>query len=174
MITVLSCTNREHNQTQILAKTYFNTLKNIHPDTVYLDFRKLPEDMLFTNPVFTGAGSKLQQVAEDFILPSEKLVFVIPEYNGSYPGILKVFIDGISPDWFRGKKAALIGMATGRAGNLRGMDHLTDVLMHLGVHVMHNRLPVSRFNSLLGEQKEIKDADTLKALERHCRQFIEF
>ena len=39
---------------------------------------------------------------------SEKFVFIVPEYNGSFPGVLKTFIDGLAfPDTFEQKKNVL-------------------------------------------------------------------
>ena len=174
MITVFSCTNRQHNKTHILAESYTGMLKTEYPEVKYFDFRNLPVDFAFQNPVFSGEGSAVEVVAHEFLLPADKWVFVVPEYNGSFPGVLKTFIDGMKPEWFRGKKAALLGMATGRAGNIRGMDHLTDVLMHLGVHVMHNRLPISSFNSLLDETGKLADPNTLESIRKHQHQFINF
>lgn len=174
MITVLSCTNRQHNLTQILAEFYYKSLISSGANAKLLDFRNIPERMMFDNPVFNGNGVEMQQIADEFIIHSEKIVFIIPEYNGSYPGILKVFIDGMKPEWFKNKKAAIVGMSTGRAGNLRGMDHLTDILMYLGMHVMNNRLPVSRFHTLLDEKKQIIDAYTVTALNNHAHQLVNF
>lgn len=174
MITVLSCTNREHNLTRILAEFYHRSLISLGAEAKLLDFRKMPDRILFDNPVFNGNGVEMQQIAEEFIHPADKFVFIIPEYNGSYPGILKVFIDGMKPEWFAHKKAAIVGMSTGRAGNLRGMDHLTDILMYLNMQVMNNRLPVSRFHTLLDEQKEIADPYTLSALQLHQKQLLNF
>lgn len=174
MITILSCTNREQNLTSILAEFYHRSLISSGAEAKLLDFRNIPAGMLFDNPVFKGHGTQIQEIAEEYIIPAEKMVFVIPEYNGSYPGVLKVFIDGLKPEWFAHKKAALIGMSTGRAGNLRGMDHLTDILMYLGMHIMHNRLPVSRFHTLLNEHKEITDPYTLSALQIHQNQLLNF
>lgn len=174
MITVLSCTNREHNLTRILAEFYHQSLISLGAESKLLDFRYIPEHMLSHNPVFNGKSVEMQQIADEYIHPSEKFVFIIPEYNGSYPGILKVFIDGMKPEWFAHKKAALVGMSTGRAGNLRGMDHLTDVLMYLNMQVMNNRLPISRFHTLLHEHKEISDPYTLSALQIHQKQVLNF
>jgi chromate reductase len=174
MITVLSCTNREHNLTQVLAGFYYRSLISSGVEAKFLDFRNIPERMMFDNPVFNGNGVEMHAVAEEFIIHSDKIVFIIPEYNGSYPGILKVFIDGMKPEWFRNKKAAIIGMSTGRAGNLRGMDHLTDILMYLNMHVMNNRLPISRFHTLLDENRELSDAYTITALHNHQTQLINF
>lgn len=160
--------------THILAEFYHRTLISSGIEAKLFDFRNMPESMLFSNPVFSGPGSEIQKVADEFIQPAQKIVFVIPEYNGSYPGILKVFIDGFKPELFQGKKAALLGMATGRAGNLRGIDHLTDVLMHLGMQVLNNRLPVSRFHTLLNDQKQLSDEATIKALQKHQEQLLNF
>lgn len=174
MITILSCTNRQHNLTQILADYYYKSLISSVSDVKLLDFRNIPDRMHFDNPVFNGNGVEMQQIADEFIIPTDKLIFIVPEYNGSYPGILKVFIDGMRPEWFKNKKAAIVGISTGRAGNLRGMDHLTDVLMYLGMQVMNNRLPVSRFHTLLDENKQLIDAYTITALQTHQHQIINF
>lgn len=174
MITVLSCTNREHNLTRILAEFYHRSLISSGAEAKFLDFRNIPERMMFDNPVFNGNGVEMQGIAQEFIIPSDKIVFIIPEYNGSYPGILKVFIDGMKPEWFKHKEAAIVGMSTGRAGNLRGMDHLTDILMYLGMHVMNNRLPISRFHTLMNENQELVDAYTITALHNHQQQLLNF
>ncbi len=157
-----------------MAESYYDSLKTLDSEVKYFDFRYLPVDFAFQNPVFAGVGTEMEKIAGEYLLPSDKWVFVIPEYNGSFPGVLKAFIDGMKPEWFAGKKAALVGIATGRAGNLRGMDHLTDVLMHLGVSVMHNRLPVSSFNSLLDENRNLKDEKTWKAIQKHQEQLLKF
>ncbi len=75
---------------------------------------------------------------------------------------------------FDGKKAALIGVATGRAGNLRGMEHLTGVLNYLGTIVMPNKLPISRISKLKNGNGEIADEETLKVMDAHAREFLAF
>lgn len=68
---------------------------------------------------------------------SEKLVFIVPEYNGSFPGVLKTFIDGFKyPQGIRDKKAALIGLSSGVQGGVFAMSHLTDIFNYLGMHVL--------------------------------------
>ena len=73
-----------------------------------------------------------------------------------------------------GKKAALVGIATGRAGNLRGMDHMAGVLNHVGIVVMPDKMPISRIEELMDDDGEITDAATLALLEKHARALIEF
>ena len=72
---------------------------------------------------------------------SDRVVIFVPEYNGSFPGVLKAFIDGLPyPGGLRGKKAALVGLSDGPTGAGPALSHLTDVLMYLGTAVLPQRV----------------------------------
>jgi NAD(P)H-dependent FMN reductase len=136
-------------------------------------FENLPYDIAFQE-VFNKRSGNFQQLLEEFVIPAEKFVFVVPEYNGSFPGLLKVFLDAIHPDINRGKKAGLIGVSSGRAGNLRGMDHLNGILNYLGMHVHPNKLPISSVLTLLETDGTLKDDGTRKALEKHSMDIVKY
>jgi len=70
------------------------------------------------------------------------------------------------------KKALLTGVATGRAGNLRGMDHLADVLNYLKITVHPNKLPISVVNSVMGSNGRVMDKNTLIAIQQQLDEFI--
>ena len=70
------------------------------------------------------------------------------------------------------KKALLTGVSTGRAGNLRGMEHLAGVLHYLKITVLPNLLPISVINTLLDENGELTDENTLKVINQQLDQFI--
>ncbi len=94
------------------------------------------------------------------------------------PGALKLFIDALSiyerSLTFGGKKAAIVGVSTGRAGNLRGMEHLTSILHYLEIVVLPNRQPYSSIHQLMDNNGVIVDATTEKIIENHVRQIIAF
>jgi NAD(P)H-dependent FMN reductase len=75
---------------------------------------------------------------------------------------------------FEGKKVALVGLASGKAGNLRGMDHLTGVMNYLGCIIMPNKLPISQLENLIDENGEIVDKETLSSIKKHVKDFIAF
>ena len=103
-----------------------------------------------------------------------KYIFISPEYNGSIPGVLKCLIDvsDVRRVW-KGKKALLTGVSTGRAGNLRGMDHLTGILHFVGTVVHPNKLPISVVDTLFNENR-ISHQETLRAINRQLDEFVEF
>ena len=98
MITVINGTNRKGNLTQIFAKAAFEILKSKSDEEVkYLDLSDLTGEILHTS-MYGGDSQSPQiiKIQDEFISPASKLVFVMPEYNGSYPGIIKLFLDTIS------------------------------------------------------------------------------
>ena len=171
MITIISATNRPNSNTQKIALFYAQLMEKQDVKPHFFSLEQLSPDMEFID-LYGKHSDKFQQLLEEYIIPAQKFVFVVPEYNGSFPGILKLFIDAIHPDINRGKKAALVGVSSGRAGNLRGLDHLTGILHYLGIHVHPNKLPVSSVLGLLGGQGEVKDEMTIKVLDKQIREFL--
>ena len=65
---------------------------------------------------------------QDAVSNADGLVVVVPEYNGSYPGVLKYFIDMLEfPSSFENRPVAYIGIAAGMWGGLRSVEHLQGV-----------------------------------------------
>ncbi len=180
MLTIISGTDRKGSSTSILAQHYHRVLSAKTTKTVQLfSLENLPSD-LYGNAMYgkDTLSSAFVAIEEQYLISAEKLLFVVPEYNGSFPGILKLFIDACSirskMAIFKGKKVALVGVATGRAGNLRGLDHLASILTFMGVHLYPSLLPISTFNKLLDAEKNINDEGTLKAIEQQIDGFLSF
>ncbi len=180
MITIISGTDRKDGLTHVLAKHYYQNVKSKTSDKVkFFSLEDLPHD-LFGAAMYekTTLIASFQAIEDTFMIPADKLIFVIPEYNGSFPGILKLFIDACSVRSkmaiFKNKKAALVGVATGRAGNIRGLEHFTSVLMFMGVTVMPTLLPISGFNKMVDENEAITDPGTLSAIDKQIEAFLNF
>lgn len=177
MISVISGTNRKGSLTSLFAKYCFNYLQeNANEEVHFINLEDIPSDMYNENMYSPdGQSEGIKEIQNKSLLPAEKLLFVFPEYNGSYPGALKVFIDACSirllKETWKGKKAGLIGIATGRAGNLRGMDQLTEVLNHLGTTTLANKLPISKIKEVLADG-QISDQNTLDVIQQQCNDLI--
>src|SRR6187551_2024734 len=156
MITIISGTNRHESNTGKVAAQYLQLLRDKGIDAQFVTLEGL--DVNERNP-------SIQKLEKEILIPSDKFIFISPEYNGSIPGVLKSLIDisDIKKVWW-GKKALLTGVSTGRAGNLRGMEHLTGILHYVKVHVHPNKLPISVVDKLLNGANIITDAGTLEAI----------
>ncbi|MCW3119302.1 MAG: NADPH-dependent oxidoreductase [Chitinophagaceae bacterium] len=164
--TIISGTNRRDSNTYRIALHYQQVMdkKGIEAKLVTLEN---------VNPL--AEDGEFKRIERDILIPTSKFIFISPEYNGSIPGILKLVID--EADWktaWRDKKAALVGVSTGRAGNLRGMDHLTSILHHMNIHVLPNMLPISQVDRFLNGNGQVTDTGILAAVEKQIDQFIVF
>ncbi len=165
MITIISGSGRDSN-TKKVALEYKRLLaqKNVESSLLSLDEKKVFErDSFFIS------------IENEFLKPAEKFIIIMPEYNGSYPGILKLMIDNtdVPRVWWH-KKVLLTGVSTGRAGNLRGMDHLTGALLHLKMIVHPNRLPISVIDKLFAGNSSLKDEKTIQAISVQLDEFLRF
>lgn len=178
MITIISATNRPSSRTEFTAQYIYDLIGKFTDEEV--NFIKLSElDPGFVHPNMYSSDSQhpsLTEIQDKYIIPSEKWILLSPEYNGSYSGIGKVFVDALSvrryAETFRGKKIGLIGIASGRGGNLRGLDHLTTAFNYLGMKVFPNRLPLSRIETEIVEGK-FKE-EFVKELDNYLSEFVKF
>ena len=165
MYTIISGTNRIGSHTEKVAKEYQLILKNKNIDADIFSLKNL--DVLHRT-------EELIKAEEEILIPTTKFLFIIPEYNGSYPGVLKAMIDNsdIRKVW-NFKKALLTGVATGRAGNLRGMDHLADTLHYMKMNVFYNKLPISVVDKVMDKEGHLNE-ETQKVINNQLDEFIIF
>jgi NAD(P)H-dependent FMN reductase len=164
--TIISGTNRVGSNTLKVARLIGAILKEKGQESELVSLEGLD---------LNGRSPELARLESQILIPTQKFIFVIPEYNGSFPGSLKTMIDlsDIKQVWWW-KKAMLTGVSSGRAGNLRGLDHLTGTLNYLKVAVLPNRLPVSMIDKLIDAEGNLTDASTIAALSAQVDEFLGF
>jgi chromate reductase, NAD(P)H dehydrogenase (quinone) len=170
---IISGTNRKGALSQIVANKYFELLSQTEQtETKLFSLENLPKDIAFSE-TFGQRSSEFDTFINENIVWADRFVFIIPEYNGSFPGIMKLLIDCIPPKHFNFKKAALLGVSTGRAGNLRGIAHFSEVLNHIKVNVYFDKPPISLADKLISNS-ELNDTATLEVLTKQINGFLAF
>lgn len=132
-------------------------------------------------PITKVAGGKYREdlpEVESFIKPAvdaDGLVMVCPEYNGSYPGILKLFIDYLPfPKSLDKKPVALVGEANGSFGALRAVEHLQQVIGYRNAHVFPERVFIPRVKHNFDDTHGIKDDFQQELLESQIQNFVPY
>ncbi|GAB4206757.1 MAG: hypothetical protein Fur0023_16900 [Bacteroidia bacterium] len=173
-ITVISGTNRDDSYTFKVASYYYDVIKKLNDkDEILLaDFRNLPKDIAFEE-VYGKRTKMFDEFVEKYISGTEKFFWIVPEYNGSFAGITKLFIDAVHPKYFYHKKVCLTGVASGRAGNLRGMDHLAMIFQYLRMNVFWNKLPISKVEEVWGE-KEPRAEEQKNVIVSQVEEFLRY
>lgn len=121
------------------------------------------------------------QVVKDLkkkIQESSAVLFVTPEYNHSFPGVLKNAIDWASRPPKQGvwenKKVAVIGASLGAQGTYASQLHLRQVLVALNMKVMQKPEFYMSGGKSFDEQGNLSDKATEPYIEKFWNSFVAF
>lgn len=166
MITIIAGTNRRESYTKRVAEEYKKLLAEENTASSILSLDEYDTHL---------RSEDFVQMENEFLKKAERFIIILPEYNGSYPGVFKLMIDNtdVANVWWH-KKVLLTGVSSGRAGNLRGMDHITGSLLHMKMLVHPNRLPLSVISSLMNDDLQFTDAATILSVKTQIKEFLSF
>ncbi|HET8572806.1 MAG TPA: NAD(P)H-dependent oxidoreductase [Edaphocola sp.] len=166
MTTIISGTNRKDSRTLLVAQYYFKKFLEYSDEVGFLSLESL--DGL-------GRNTTMLAIEEALLMPADKFVLIMPEYNGSFPGVLKLLFDqsDIEKCWWH-KKAMLVGLADGRGGNLRGIDHMTGILHYLKMNIFYNKLPLSRIREEINKEGVFLKTATIQAIDEQIAGFVKY
>jgi NAD(P)H-dependent FMN reductase len=130
-IVAISGTNRPGNFTRLaLAVTVEELRAGGHAVNV-VDARNLI--LGFPGHPATEDAGELQSVIRN----SHGVVLATPEYHGTFCAMTKLIIENLGfPSAIAGKPVALIGVASGRIGAIKSIEHLRSVMSHVGALVV--------------------------------------
>lgn len=169
MITIIAGTNRLDSNSERIANFY----NNLTPEkSQVLCLKDLPNDFVFADTYGEGSPA-FNKIVTEKIINADKFIFVIPEYNGGFPGVLKAFIDAVPPKHFHDKKAALVGLSSGHTGALRPMDQFSDILHYLKVEVLSAKPKLSGIEKLIAKDTLV-DERAIGLLNDQIERFAKF
>ena len=171
-IAVVCGTNREGALSRDLACEVAKCYQLLEHEVDSIDMSELPEEVL-TPTAYAEKSPKVQALIERF-LNCDGAVFVIPEYNGSYPGVLKLFIDMLPfPEGFDARPCAFIGIAAGQFKALRAVEHFQQVAAYRNAYIFPRRLVIGdSFNTMI--DGKLADDELSERLQEQAAQFATF
>ncbi len=176
MITIVSGTNRNDAVSQRLSRIYQKLLDAQNVENEIIDLSDLPTDFAFSALYDKSGKNKVFNVFRNKMRNSDKFVFIVAEYNGSFPGVLKMFIDGLEfPKTFEGKKCALVGLSSGVQGGGLALSHLTDIFNYCGMYVLPLKPKLAQIEKNMDKDKrEITNDLYNELLETQARDIVNF
>ena len=81
------------------------------------------------------------------MVKAQRVVWVFPEYNNSFPGVLKSFLDTFPfPNPLKGTVSAMVGLSAGTNGGANAMSHWNDIISYLSMVVVPQRVRIYGVN----------------------------
>ena len=174
MLTLFHATARPNSNSRKIANIYHNLLNERQIEHQFFSLEEV-KDPIFNHTFHDAKTSQQADIEDNILAKTTKYIFIVPEYNGSFPGMFKSFIDASDvKKCFHNKKACLVGVADGRAGNLRGMEHLTNILNHLKMNVLHFKIPISQVSQQLDANDNLINKEIISLIQTQIDLFLEF
>jgi len=171
MIICIVGTNRLNSNSLCLAVELQRTYARLGRDMRLLDLTELPPE-IFLPSAYAEKPASFEPFAQ-IVFDASGLVFVVGEYNGSFPGVLKLFIDHLPfPQSFEHRPVCFIGLAAGMWGGLRAVEHLQGVLGYRNAHLFPDRVLIPRCAAAFDAEGRLCDAELLARLERQAQGFL--
>ena len=173
MILIISGTNRKNSNSIRLARHCQNILNAQNAQTELLDLTQLPLEVL--SPTAYSQKPEGWAPFQEAMDRAKAVWVIVPEYNGSFPGALKMFIDLLEhPNSLKGLPSAFVGLASGRWGALRAVEQLEMVFQYRYAHLFNERLFVPAVHNMLDDQDNLTDPELSGLLNDMARNFMTF
>ena len=117
-----------------------------------------------------GEAIKDATISEKLAL-ADALVIVSPEYNHSFPGLLKHFLDGYLKEYIH-KAAGVVGVSAGPFGGTRGIQDLLPVLRELGLVTIFWDVNVRRAATTFDASGQLIDQTLINHIDRFLDELI--
>jgi NAD(P)H-dependent FMN reductase len=172
-ILILSGTNRPGSNALRIAevlKSHYQT--NSVPVEIY-SLAELPAAAF--DPGCYATKPPAVQAIQQRVLDAAGLHVVTPEYNGSFPGVLKYFIDLLKfPESFENKPVAFTGEAMGIWGAIRSVEQLQLIFGYRNAHIYPNRVFIPQVHTKLDTAGKISDAELDGRLKTQAAGFAKY
>ncbi len=135
------------------------------------------EDFPLIDVVGGVYGNKPDSVVSfnEKFLDADGFLFVIPEYNGGFPGILKLFVDYLPfPEALNKVPVSVIGEADGSFGALRPVEQFEQILMYKKAIIYPERMFIQNVNNTFDEEKGLESEKLQKLFEKQLNCFPDF
>ena len=171
-IMIIAGTNRPDSDACI-AKLLEGHYRQANVQTDFLSLVDLPAE------VFQGAAYANKPpgmiAIQQRVLDAAGLHVVSPEYNGSFPGVLKYFIDMLKfPESFDRKPVAFVGEAAGSGGALRSVEQLQMIFGYRNAHIFPERMFIQGVMKQFDGNGKLVDAELDARLKKQCTNFASF
>ena len=173
MITVISGTNRPGSNTRKIAVLTQEILREKGEEVALLDLGNMPPE-IFVDSSYASKPRSFKAF-QDQILETHGVLTVVPEYNGSFPGVLKYFIDMLRfPESLYEMPAAFVGISSGRWGGVRAVEHLEMIFQYRHSHLFGRRCFIPHVGQVIDENGRLTDPDIAKRLKKTALDFARF
>ena len=172
-VLIVSGTNRPGSNALRVAKVLKRHYEQNKARAEILNLSDLPAEIFLGTSYANKPPAMLDIQAR--VLQARGLHVVTPEYNGSFPGVLKYFIDMLKfPESFDRKPVAYVGESAGTWGGLRSVEQLQMIFGYRNAFSFPERVFIPAVTKAFDANGALIDAEIDKRLAKQVAGFLQF
>lgn len=118
----------------------------------------------------SGAKEMQEQIRE-----ADGVVLATPEYHGTFSSLMKLALENMGfPSPMKGKTVALLGVAGGRIGAVKSLEHLRSVAGHIGAVVVPKVVSVARVREAFDSDGNVLDEEVARDIRNLGLDLVQF
>ena len=159
-------TARQGRESEQAARFVFERTKaRAGVETEFIDIRTLPMKL-------DDAGEQMKDPKFSATIDRcDGLIIVTPEYNHSFPGLLKHALDMCLKEYIH-KAVGICGVSAGPIGGSRVIESLLPVMRELGLVTIFEDVNFGRIGSLFDERGNLLDENFIRRVDGFLNELI--
>lgn len=156
-IPVVLGTARAERSSEKVAHAVANIIESMDGySTELVDVKDHVSEAITIPPWGTGGADEKSTAWKEIVEKSHAIVLIVPEYNHSFPGELKLLLDSLWDD-YKDKAVGLVGVSKGTLGAARVIDHIKPVLIELKLHPIREAVYVAKVKEAVDDNHSFTD-----------------
>lgn len=164
---------REGRQSHKIAYYLAHQLKQkeVHPDLIDLG-QRTPIIARNSMAIFPGSPEDVEDIGRR-VLAADGLIFITPEYHGSFSGVLKNTLDELGPEFCR-KPIGVVTVSSGKMGGINAATQLQHVILSLGAFALPGKLLIPDVQTAFDESFQLINERTIKSANKFLTEYLWF
>ena len=108
----------------------------------------------------SGMDDRDSKRLQEMLIAADGVILATPEYHGTFSSLIKLTLENIGfPSALKNKPVVLLGVAAGRIGAIKSLEHLRSVCSHIGALALPGVVSVANVQKVFDADGNCLDAD---------------
>ena len=123
----------------------------------------------------SGMDNSGAKELQELVGEADGVLLATPEYHGSFSSLMKLVLENMGfPSPIKRKTVSLLGVAAGRIGAVKSLEHLRSVCAHMGALVVPRVISVAEVREVFDEQGNCLDPEADQEIRSSGLNLVKF